>query len=623
MAIGLARDPAPPRPAEPPAEPRSSSRRRTIVTVVVVVLVLLVAGLVGWIGLRGYLARQQLSLATPAANAVVDAVRSGDLTKATTAAAELRRSAASAADLTSDPVWRSAEAVPWAGPNLAAVRRTAAAVDTLASEVVGPLVGVAKHADPRSIAVKNGRVDLAPIRAAAPVVESAQTAFHRAQADVSSIDTSVTIGQIRSAVDRLRSLLSQTAPSMDALGNAARLLPPMLGADGPRNYLIVAQNPAELRATGGLIGSVSMLHADDGAISLPSHTVGATLGPWDEPVASLPDSTVGLYGPLVGRLLQDANATPDFPLAASTVSTMWTKTYGDRVDGVVALDPVALSQVLRATGPVTLSTGERLGADDAVRVLLSDVYARFAEPWRQDLFFSSSAEAIFHAVVGGGVDGRALVDSLAAAGASRRVLIWSAHPGEQSVLASTTLSGVLPSSTPTTAGIGVYFDDATGGKMDYYLRTQVSAGAAVCRADRTPTSVVEVTLANRAPADAAAALPAYVTGGGWFGVSPGTVRTRVVVYGPAGGLFAGATAGGAAAPAATGTDRARPVAIVTVSLAPGQATTVGVQFLNMRQRAPGLAVTVSPTLPGDGSTPVVGASVPVASLAVDCRSAIK
>lgn len=624
MAIGLARDDAPSQVQEPEPPRR---RRRRWGTLVAVLLVLAVAAVVGWIGLRGVLARGELTAALPAAQAVKAAVLESDVGRAQAAAGELRRHTDAAASLTGDPVWRAAEVVPWAGPNLTAVRVAAEAAQTVSAEVVQPLLGVARSADPRTLSIAGGTVDLAPLIAAQPAAEKAQKAFAEAERSVRRVDTAGTLEPVASGVSRLRGFLTDTRPAIDAIATSARLLPPMLGAAGPRQYLLVAQNPAELRATGGLIGSIALVRADGGAISLVAQASGSSIGPWPEPVSAVPEATQGLFGPLVGRYLQDANLTPDFPLAASTVSTMWTRTHGGIVDGVIAVDPVVLSALLGATGPVTLPTGEKLEAGTAVPLLLSNVYAHYAEPAQQDAFFASAAAAVFARMTGQGggpVDGSSLVRALAASGASGRLLLWSAHPGEQAQLAETSLAGVLPASTRSTAAVGVYFNDATGAKMDYYLATSVSAGAAVCRADGTPTIQVRVTLTNRAPADAGAALPAYVTGGGWNGVAPGSIVTRVAVYGPEGGLLASTLSDGRpSGSVVSGTDRSRPVSLVTSLLAPGQSKTFDIAFLGVHQKGTGVSVHTTPTLPGDGSTPDVGVAPPVGAIALDCSAGIK
>ena len=63
---------------------------------------------------------------------------------------------------------------------------------------------------------------------------------------------------------------SSTTLAATARGGATvtRLVPPMLGQDGPRQYLLVVQNNAEIRSTGGLPGSLQILRADNGKLTL-------------------------------------------------------------------------------------------------------------------------------------------------------------------------------------------------------------------------------------------------------------------------------------------------------------------------------------------------------------------
>jgi hypothetical protein len=244
--------------------------------VAAVVFVLLLVG--AWVGIRGLLAKNELESALPAAKQVQTAVVAGDLATAKSAATTLRKHAAAAASLTGDPVWRVAEFFPLLGSNLTAVRVAAASTDRLASQVIDPLVGVADQVDPRAIKPVDKKIDLAPIEAAKPVVVKAQAAFHTAKSDVDGIDTEGTLPQVTSAVDRLQTQLRKATTVVDAVGNSVRLLPPMLGADGPRTYLVLVQNPAELRATGGLVGALALIKADHGAITLEAQSSGTSIG---------------------------------------------------------------------------------------------------------------------------------------------------------------------------------------------------------------------------------------------------------------------------------------------------------------------------------------------------------
>ncbi|GAA4153816.1 DUF4012 domain-containing protein [Leifsonia shinshuensis] len=616
MSNGLTEDGAP----VPPVRATEPRRRRPVLVAVLIVVLILLLG-AGWIGYRAYLARQELKAALYDVDAARSAVESGDTAKARAIAGDLTRHARTAADLTSDPIWRAGEVVPWLGPDLAAFRTVAAATETLSTRVVQPLVTVAGSVDPRTLTLSHGRIDLAPLIAAGPAVENARTGFVAAQQQVDAIDESRLIDPVNRAVTRMRTLMDKAGGQLEAVANTAKLLPGMLGEDGPRTYLVVAQNPAELRATGGLIGSVTEFRTDHGVITLTAQS--PAFGPWAEPVSRVPAPTTALFGTVVARYLQDANVTPDFPLAARTAAAMWVHDHGGVVDGVVALDPVVLSGLLKATGPVSLPTGDTLTADNAVQVLLSGVYQHYAHPSDQDAYFASAAAAVFGKVAEGGVSGSALVGVLADAGRSDRVRIWSSRPAEQSVLASTTLAGGLPVSTPDNAALGVYFNDATGGKMDYYLANSVSAGAKVCRADGRVTSLVEVTLGNRAPADAATTLSTYVTGGELFGVPRGSILTRIAFYGPEGGLLASVRSGGASMASVTGSDGGRPVAVVEVELKPGESKTVDVEFLGTAQKRPGVTVAVTPTLNGDGTTPVMGSPKAIGTIAVPCGPGVK
>lgn len=575
------------------------SKRRRVVSIVVGVLVLIVAALVGWIGIRGLLAKQELQAMSPLVGTIERSVASGDIAAARSAADELSGHAHLAADLTSDPIWRTAEILPIAGPNLTAGRQLAAAAREVADRIVSPLITVSESVDISNFKPSGGAVQLAPLIAVIPEIARVQIAYDDVHRSVTSIRTDGTLGVVSMAVGRARNTVNGVGPSITALANSVRIGPGMLGADGPRNILLLAQNPAELRATGGIVGALVLIRADNGRVRLVAQASTADFPAFDRPVMPLSSETEGLYGSVVGRYVQDVGATPDFPTTAQLAAKMWTTKFGGRVDTVIAIDPVTISYLLAATGPVTIAGGTRLEAGNVVTLLLRDVYSNFTDPGAQDAVFASAASAVFSKVVSGAADATALVRALSQAGTERRLLIWSSHPAEQRVLASTSLAGGLPVSTSRAAGIGVYFDDATGGKMDYYLKSSVSVATGVCRVDGTPSSRVTISLTNSAPADAGQKLPTYVTGNGIFGVLAGMVRTRVVVYGPEGGLLVATTGGGAYKnPNRAGTDAGRPVSIATVDLRPGVTKTVVVDLLNVKQKAADALLTVTPTLGG-------------------------
>jgi hypothetical protein len=554
---------------------------RRIAFFVVIGLVLLIVVLVSWVGVRGLIAKGELEKAVPLAASVQSQLVAGDTSAASAIATQLVEHAESASALTSDPVWRAFELVPTLGINLTVTRQLAQTVQDVANDAVMPLTAAAQSIALEDFKPVGGSIAVQPLIDAQPSISAANAELTSAQRDLSAIDATRAVDQVRAAAEQLQSALSSALESVDAVDRAVRIIPAMLGASGSREYLILFQNPAELRATGGISGAIALLQTDAGQMQLAKQVSSSEYVHYDSPVLDLPLETRGIYGDITGQFIQDVNLTPNFVQSAELAQEMWRLQFGGEVDGVLSIDPVALSYLLRATGPITLPTGDVLSSENAVQLLLSDVYARYPDTAMQDAFFAAAAGSVFSAVAGGSAEPIALIKALAQAGAEHRVLIWNSDDAEQAVLADTTLAGGLPESDLDTQRFGVYFNDATAAKMGPYLDVQTGAGQSTCRIDERPNYAVQVTLTNTAPADAATSLPRYVTAGGLYGVSAGNIKTIVSVYGPPGMENLGLSKDGVAVPYQPATDSTYPVSSLTIELAPGESTTVQFAWLGL------------------------------------------
>ncbi|NII50332.1 DUF4012 domain-containing protein [Frigoribacterium endophyticum] len=558
------------------SSPRSTWRvaRWVVVTGLVVVL-----GAVAWVGVRGVLASQHLRAAVTSADRVQSDLAGSDPAAALVSARELEVDVDAARDLTSDLVWRAAERLPLVGDDLRAVREVSEVLSNVASDAIVPVAGIADDVGVDAFKPQNGAIDLQPLIKVAPAVGGADETLKAELGNARNIDASATVEPIKDAVAQLVDVLSKATTQIDVVARAVDLAPAMMGANGPRDYLILFQNNAEVRATGGIPGAVALLHVEDGRLSLVQQASSSDFPRADAPVLPLPPETEGLYGAITGQYIQDVNLTPQFPLSAQLASEMWKRQFGTTVDGVLSMDPVALSYLMAATGPITLPTGDVLTSDNVVPLLLSEAYSRYEEPAQQDLFFAGTASGVFSAVASGSLDPKTLVSALTRAGDERRIYLWSADPDEQARIAETTLAGQLPTSTPSQPRFGMYLNDGTGAKMDYYLGADFGVGQEVCRQDGRSTYVVEVTLRNDAPADAAASLPPYVTGDGNFGIPPGQISTNLAVYAPSEGVFMEAAVDGQPAGVQTATDSGHAVVQLQTTLSPGQSTTIKMSFL--------------------------------------------
>ncbi|PRY27917.1 DUF4012 domain-containing protein [Pseudosporangium ferrugineum] len=543
---------------------------------------LIAAGVVGclvaaggtWVGARGLSARDHLQAAAALVPQLRAQLTAGDPGAARTLAALQAQTRAARAD-TSGRSWRVAARLPAVGDEIAAVRTMAAALDDLARDGLPALVETAATVGPAALTPKDGRIDLAPLQRAAPRLAAADAAVRRARERVDGIALDGLREPVRSAVGDLRAQLADAAAVTATADRSATLLPSLLGAEGRRTYLVLFQNPAELRATGGMPGAFVVLRADRGRIGIIDQGAASDWLVFDRPVLPLRPADRSLWTDKLGVFPADVNVTPHFPTAASLAREMYRRRSGRTVDGVFATDPVALSYLLRVIGPVPVPGGPALTGANTVPTLLSRMYARDVSVERQDAFFAAAARATFDAMTSRSFDAPRLLAALARAAGERRLLVWSARHAENRQLAGTVLTGVLPAADGARPTVGLFLNDGSGAKLGYYLRQSVAVSTGGCRSDGRRRLTVRLTLRSVAPR---AGLPPYVLGLGLAG-DPYTARTVVAVYSPAGGHIERMSLDGARTMFGSGLDRGRGVGQVVVDVPAGGSRTLEVTVL--------------------------------------------
>lgn len=582
--------------ASPPTDdapaPRRRLARRIAFGVLAVLVVLALAAC--WLVYRGL----QASEALLSAQTVFDDLRA-QLDEGRTDQIEARlpqaqEDLAKARSATSDPVWRAAEIVPGLGPNLTAVRVVSASLEDVTRDALPAVVRLNDVLEAPSARAADGRVDLAPLIAAGPEVVAAAQSAHRAQAAVARIDVDRLAGPLVGPVGQLRDGLDQVTGALDAGAQVATLLPPMLGAEGPRTYLLVSLNSAELRSAGGIVGAFAVLHAQDGAVTLTDQRSTIDLKGIDAPILPLTPEELVVDTDRLGRWVQDAVLTPDFPRSAQLLAARWERDLGQPVDGVIAADPVGARYLLKATGPVTEPGGAKIDAADMLQVLLRDSYSDIDDPAVADRFYAGVAAAIFGAVGSGQGEPQGLVTALARAGTEGRIRIWSAHATEQETLAATTVGAAFLTGDFPDA-VGVFLNDGSAGKLGYYLTTAVTVEDLRCSGPE-PTATVRLDL-DYQPPEGVASLPEYVTGTARTGLPVGHLSTNVTVYAPVGAPLQPLRLDEGFVSGTTATVAGRDVQVVTSTLAPGASETYRV---TVPVRDGKLTVWATPTLTSPG-----------------------
>lgn len=501
-------------------------------------------------------------------------------------------------------VWKMAGAFPFVGSNFSTVAEIALSAEDLAEGAAKPLLDAYSSLDWNSLTPNDGKFDVSRLEEASPAIVTAANTVDLTYTRLAAIPRGGLLQEVSGSLDEATATLDNVHQSLNIAADASQVLPSMLGSKEPRNYLLLVQNNAEIRATGGLPGALAVLRFDDGKVELTEQSSGAALGKFVPPVQVDPSQS-RIYTSRLGAYISDVNLTPDFPTAAGAAKAMWEKRHNTVIDGVLAIDPIVLSHLLEATGPIQVPADvnagtfagrlpETLSASNVVHTLLSESYATINDLVLQDDYFAAVAQATFEALAIGKAPAEKVIQALVKSSSENRILIWSDRKDEQKILSATPLSGSISGPGGESASFGVYFNDGTGAKMDYYMRRNVQL-LEVCTNNEYAEFKVRIRLTNIAPLDAATSLPVAVTGGGLFGVPAGTVQTNVVVYGPAQSYVDTALRDGLPTEFGAHLHSGRPVGTLTTRVPPGQNAEVEMTFVKVVQQAePTLSVT--PTL---------------------------
>jgi hypothetical protein len=464
-----------------------------------------------WIAITAFLARQQTQDLDDRLQQVRTLVAEGRIQDARTVAQSIPAVAQRAHNLTSGPAWWFAAKLPWIGDPLEVARGTTLAGARIGSDALPKLLSVADALDPTTLRTSGDTIKLTPLVRALPTLQQAARDIDRASALLASLPRSTWISPVDSGRTKFARDLDTIRGYTDAAARVAEVLPTMLGQTRPQTYFIGLQNEAELRGTGGLPGAFAIATASRGTVKFTRFESDAALEPPGRDHAIPTGLSFGAgynsaYGPsLPTSTFVDSNVSPHFPYAARIWQAMWKKVSGQQVDGVLALDPTALSYFLAVTGPARLSGGGTISAANVVSLTQRDEYVLFSDNIKRKQFIVSVLKAASRKVISGSANGLSIMQAASRSAAELRLLAWSSDPHVQSVLQQSNFAGAIPQDKRPFAGLIV--NNAAAGKLDFYLTRSITYERTGCGPTRDV--LVTIKLSNNAPASG---LPLYVAG---------------------------------------------------------------------------------------------------------------
>lgn len=480
------------------AKRRPWYRRPTRIAAAVVGAVVATAGvLIVILAVQAASVREDLRSAQELIASLQSSLVSGDTAALESAAADASEHVSRASRTVRTPLWEAGSVIPAVGANLGAITELTAAVQTLATDALPPGSVILSKLSVDKIALADGGIDLQPFRESQASIPLVAAAFAEARAQTDAIDSSDLLPPVAESVSEVRAFMDDASALLDV---AEKYLPTLLdvaGGESPKTYLVIFQNNAEVRATGGNPAASIVVRTDQGRVQILDQSNSILFdaaGDAGQPFSDLPPETRGLYPSTFALYSQDFTMTPDFPTTARLFQDLWQRTNGEVFDGVISIDPVVLSHMLSVTGPVNYDDLE-LTADNAVQMLLSDAYERFPTGEDSDAFFTAISQGFFQYLTTSRWDPTQMLGALELSASEQRVLMNFRDESAQALAEEFHLDGSLATDNVESTQVGTYLNDYSVGKLEYHLRQSVDATCDA--AARTITTTT--TLTNEIP----------------------------------------------------------------------------------------------------------------------------
>ena len=149
--------------------------------------------------------------------------------------------------------------------------------------------------------------------------------------------------------EKLKTIVS----AIKEFSNILNIFYNVFGMEEDQRYLIVFQNNAEVRASGGFIGSFALIDFRNGKIKKMEIPKGGSYD-IDGSLYDLIKSPEALRMVNPRWYFHDANWWPDWSKSAKKLMSFYEKSGGSTVDGVISITPTVVENILNIIGPINL-----------------------------------------------------------------------------------------------------------------------------------------------------------------------------------------------------------------------------------------------------------------------------
>ena len=336
-------------------------------------------------------------------------------------------------------------------------------------------------------------VDVPTLRTLVGAVDEASLHLDTAQLELREVnDSALGVGtRLSEARDEATDVVEPLAASARRAKPLAAALPDLFGADDDRTYLLALLNPSEQRFSGGAPLTLAPMRVSEGRL-----TIGEARDTTDQELYRVGRWERVEDNPFHNGKLRLSTSTyaPDWSVSGEELLRGWERIVGEETDGLIAVDVVALADLLRVTGPVDVPVYGRIDSANFTQKMVGDYDAFPDNEARHEL--NLALVPLFADQLLGPGQGLEKVESLRDSARGRHFAMWMRDPEVQSAVAEVGLSGEL--SETDHDYIGVFNQNTNRSKSDYWQRRTVTSDVRI-REDGSAAVKLTISVFNDSP----------------------------------------------------------------------------------------------------------------------------
>jgi hypothetical protein len=341
-------------------------------------------------------------------------------------------------------------------------------------------------------------VNLDRVEELGATVRRIRAAVVAAKRELESVDVEALPRRVRPEVVRGIKRAGEANRRLSDAAAGIEVLPGILGAEGPRHYLIGSQNSAEQRGTGGALLQYSLLKIEGGRLSIAG-TESVYEIDRDRTLLDIPLPEDAFYVREIpdAQRFGNANWSPDWPLSAG-VMLDYARAADDRlpgvrlpqIDGFIAVDPVALEELLPGVGPFIVCRRHRMTAGEIVEFTMYRAYGEWPTPAKRRRCLREVVDKFIDGAVG---NPRAtlLLEGAGGALTHKHIQIWMADAAEEAFVKRMDWDGAIEPAENSDY-LYVVEQNVGGNKLDYFAENLTEATIELTETDALVSTTTRV-----------------------------------------------------------------------------------------------------------------------------------